>query len=58
VARRPSASGPAERPPWLIPAIIGVVLVLLLGTGGFILAHRGGSSTAGVTTSPGTSPKT
>jgi hypothetical protein len=58
VARRPSDRGPSERPAWLIPAIIGVVLVLLLGTGGFILAHRGGTSTAGVTTSPGTSPKT
>ena len=58
MARRPSDRGPSERPAWLIPAIIGVVLVLLLGTGGFILAHRGGTSTAGVTTSPGTSPKT
>jgi hypothetical protein len=60
VARRPSDRGPSERPPWLIPAIIGVVLLLLLGTGGFILAHRGGSpATGGVTTSPSarTSPK-
>jgi len=64
VARRPSERGPSERPVWLIPAIIAVILVLLLGTGGFILAHRGGTSTAGVTSSPGataspkTSPKT
>jgi hypothetical protein len=45
----------------LIPAIIGVVLILLIGTGGFIfLAHRGNTPTSGVTTSPSakTSPKT
>jgi serine/threonine protein kinase len=58
VARRPSGGGFSERPTWLVPAIIAVVLVLLLGTGGFILAHRGGTSTAGVTTSPNTSPNT
>jgi hypothetical protein len=61
VARKPQGGGPSERPPWLIPAVIGVVLLLLLGTGGFILAHRGPSNTTGgVTTSPTakTSPKT
>jgi hypothetical protein len=61
VARRPQGGGgPSERPPWLIPAVIAVVLLLLLGTGGFILAHRGPSTTGGVTTSPSarTSPKT
>ncbi|MGH7762676.1 MAG: hypothetical protein ACREOY_14875, partial [Candidatus Dormibacteraceae bacterium] len=60
VARRPSGGGPSERPIWLIPAVIGVVLILLLGTGGFILAHRGPSTTGGVTTTPSarTSPKT
>ena len=60
VARRPPASGRSERPSWLIPAVIAVVLLLLLGTGGFILAHRGGgAATGGVTTSPSskTSPK-
>jgi hypothetical protein len=59
VARR-SPSGPTERPAWLIPAAIGVVLLLLLGTGIFILAHRGSSPSGGVaTTSPSakTSPK-
>src|ERR1700674_4443787 len=61
VARRPQGRGGAsERPPWLIPAVSAVVLLLLLGTGGFILAHRGSTTTGGVTTSPSarTSPKT
>ena len=60
VARRPPSGGPTERPAWLIPAAIGVVLLLLLGTGIFILAHRGSSPSGGVaTTSPSakTSPK-
>jgi hypothetical protein len=60
VARKPTGGGASERPSWLIPAVIGVVLLLLLGTGGFILAHRGGTpATGGVTTSPSarTSPK-
>jgi hypothetical protein len=51
-----------ERPSWLIPAIIAIVVILLLGTiGGIALARRGGSGTPGVaTTSPSakTSPKT
>ena len=60
VARKPPAGGPAERPSWLIPAVIAVVLLLLLGTGGFILAHRGSSTPGGTATaspSPKTSPK-
>jgi hypothetical protein len=60
VARRPPASGATERPPWLIPAVIGLVLLLLLGTGIFILAHRGSSPSGGVATvspSAKTSPK-
>ena len=57
VARRPQGGGPSERPPWLIPAIIGAVLFLLLGTGSFILAHRGGTTTGGVTPSPSPSAK-
>jgi len=65
VARRPSGGGgPSERPTWLVPAVIGVVLLLLLGTGGFILAHRGSSTPNPVATnsptaktSPKTSPK-
>ena len=64
VARRPQGGGgPSERPPWLIPAVIGVILLLLIGTGAFILAHRG-PSTPGIAahsptarTSPKTSPK-
>jgi hypothetical protein len=44
--RRPSSdSPPSERPRWLIPAAIAVVVLLLLGIGGFFLANRGGSST-------------
>jgi hypothetical protein len=61
VARRPQGGGgPSERPPWLIPAVIAVVLLLLLGTGGFILAHRGSSTPGTATNSPTarTSPKT
>ena len=64
-ARRPSGGrGPSERPPWLIPAIIAVVLILLLGTGGaIILANRGSnpgvaSASPSPKTSPSTSPKT
>ena len=60
MARKPAAfRGPSERPPWLIPAIIGIVLILLLGTiGGIVLAGRG--SKPGVATkspAPKTSPK-
>jgi hypothetical protein len=65
VARQPSGSGTSERPPWLIPAVIGLVLILLIGTGGFILAHRGGGAVTGggtpspsARTSPKASPKT
>jgi hypothetical protein len=40
--------------------VVAVVLILLLGTGGFILTHRGGTTTGGGTPSPSarTSPKT
>jgi len=58
VARKPASRGPSERPPWLIPAIIAIVLILLLGTiGGIVLASRG-SSPAVATKSPSASPKT
>jgi hypothetical protein len=60
VARRPQGGGgPSERPPWLIPAVIGVIVLLLLGTGAFILAKRGSSNPGTATTSPSarTSPK-
>lgn len=58
VARKPASRGPAERPPWLIPAIIAIVLILVLGTiGGIVLASRG-SSPAVATKSPSASPKT
>jgi hypothetical protein len=62
VARsRPPSGGPSNRPSWLIPAIIAVVLILLLGTGGaIILANRGKTSTgptASASPSAKTSPK-
>jgi hypothetical protein len=40
---RPQYGGPPERPAWLIPAAVAVVVVLLLGIGGVVLANRGGS---------------
>jgi hypothetical protein len=61
VARRPSGAGTGQRPSWLVPAIIGIVVILLLGTvGGIVLAGRGKQGTGGVTASPSakTSPKT
>src|ERR1700682_3634184 len=61
VARKPAGGGTRERPSWLIPAIIAIVVILLLGTvGRIVLGGRGKSSgTGGVTSSPspGTSPK-
>jgi serine/threonine protein kinase len=66
VARRPARGGSSERPTWLIPAVIAVVVILLLGTiGGIILANRGKSnggtaatSSPTAKTSPKTSPQT
>ncbi|HVS50061.1 MAG TPA: hypothetical protein VHJ99_14325 [Candidatus Dormibacteraeota bacterium] len=66
MARRPVGAGLPPRPAWLIPAVIAVVLILLLGTGGAILASRLKSPTPGATahaspsakTSPKASPKT
>jgi hypothetical protein len=60
-ARRPSDRTddrePRDRPAWLIPLIIGVVIVLLLSVGGgFYLLTRPSSGTAVVTHTP--SPKT
>jgi len=48
----PSSSLLSERPPWLIPAAIAVVVLLLLGIGGFALASRGNSSRPQANTSP------
>ena len=57
--RRPVHDQPTERPPWLVPAIAVVVILLLLGVGGGIfLANRGGPSNKIATNSPTTSPKT
>ena len=59
VVRRPYASAPPERPAWLIPAIIAVVVILLLGvTGTILLLGRGNSGgTASHSPSPKTSPR-
>ncbi|HEY2597560.1 MAG TPA: hypothetical protein VGJ79_03685 [Candidatus Dormibacteraeota bacterium] len=64
-ARRPSTTRPpdrdsSDRPAWMLPAIIGVVILLLLGAGGGIyLLTRPHSGISGVThtPSPGKSPK-
>lgn len=71
--RRPSVPRPpaygggvlAERPPWLVPAAVAVVIVLLLGIVGFVVfSHRNAGTTGQVhnpptphaTTSPHGSP--
>jgi hypothetical protein len=66
-ARKPSVARPAdreprERPTWLVPAAIAVVVLLLIGIGGGIyLATRskspGGGPVAHASPSPKTSPK-
>jgi len=60
--RRPSDGWvPTERPTWLVPAAIAVVVILILGIVGFIVvSHRGsgGSPVAGASPSAKTSPKT
>jgi len=61
VARPPSRGGPSfERPPWLVPAAVAVVIVLLLGgLGVIVLANRGGGSvTGGVRTTPSANAST
>ena len=56
---RPSDREPGERPGWLVPAIIAVVLLLLIGAGtGIYLATRPGNSTAQVTPTPTSTSKT
>ncbi len=59
VSRPSSGGGPlSERPPWLIPAAIAVVLVILLGiVGVIILANRGSGPITGVRTSPSASAR-
>ncbi len=51
-ARRPALELRSERPRWLIPAAIGVVVLLLLGGAGVYLASRGGTSTTTASNSP------
>src|SRR5438874_1237448 len=61
VARPPSRGGPSfERPPWLVPAAVAVVIVLLLGgLGVIVLANRGGGSvTGGVRPTPSANAST
>jgi hypothetical protein len=65
-ARKPSVARPdererRERPGWLVPAAIGVVVLLLLGAGGIYLATRGnpiGAVATQTPTPPKTTPKT
>jgi len=53
ISRQASMDLPAERPRWLIPAAIGVVLLLVLGSAGVYLAsQRGNSSTTTAQNSP------
>lgn len=47
MARRPAYRGPIERPTWLVPAIIALVVILLLGTIGAIVLHGRGAATGG-----------
>src|SRR2546426_684633 len=48
VPRPPSRGVPSERPPWLVPAAVAVVIVILLGAVGVIvLANRGGGPITG-----------
>jgi hypothetical protein len=57
--RRPVQREPAERPTWIVPAAIAVILLLLIGAAGAIfLANRGHGGTAAATPTPGGSPKT
>jgi len=47
VPRPPSGGGrPVERPAWLVPAAVAVVIVLLLGIVGFVVLNRGRSPVA------------
>jgi len=50
---------PSERPAWLIPAAIAVVIVLILGTiGVIVLANRGNGTPIGGNPSPSSRPTT
>lgn len=56
---RPASPGGVldERPSWLVPAAVAVVIVLLLGIGGFVvLSHRGSGAVGQVNTTPSTHP--
>ncbi|HKW60632.1 MAG TPA: hypothetical protein VJR46_12845, partial [Candidatus Dormibacteraeota bacterium] len=69
--RTPGGLGPSERPPWLIPAAVAAIVVILLGAFGVIVLPRlgqgnpiasasatpsGGHPTASPKTSPKASP--
>lgn len=54
-ARRPAISLPPERPAWLVPAAVAVIVILLLGAGSIFLVSKLGSSNGGghaATTTP------
>ncbi len=55
--RRPVRDEPSGRPPWLIPAIAAIAILLLLGGGtGIFLASRGGNPGGTPTASPSSKP--
>ena len=66
VPRPPSRGVPSGRPPWLVPAAVAVVIVILLGAVGVIvLANRGGGPITGgvhatptASANPSVSPRT
>ena len=58
-ARRPSIGLPSERPAWLAPAAVAVIVILLLGIGSiFLISHLRGSSSPGPTATASPSSKT
>jgi hypothetical protein len=60
VERRPGSDFFSERPPWLIPAAIAVVLLLLIGTVGVVLLKNRSTSSPHASGSPSptkTSPR-
>jgi hypothetical protein len=59
-ARRPAIEMPSERPRWLIPAAVGAVALILLGSAGVYFANQRGAhnTTAQNSPHPSSSPKT
>src|SRR5690348_2440580 len=49
---RPGRLGPSERPAWLVPAAVAVVVIILLGVVGVVILPRLGGSNPVASTSP------